>query len=220
MVVSRQRPALTRPCFNGAATLSLRKFKRLGNDARDSLKASMGPQLYRCGNTHCRIFCRRYLLASMGPQLYRCGNSHSFSVILRHMAVLQWGRNFIVAEILAAPPLLSWRHVRFNGAATLSLRKSMVYYGSINGTTSFNGAATLSLRKSIRRLLALVAALAASMGPQLYRCGNWRFKLQTVTRHLASMGPQLYRCGNRGRFHQGADIKNRFNGAATLSLRK
>ena len=39
-----------RSCFNGAATLSLRKPVALAPDPDVYLRASMGPQLYRCGN--------------------------------------------------------------------------------------------------------------------------------------------------------------------------
>ena len=35
----------------------------------------------------------------MGPQLYRCGNMARERQFGRELAVLQWGRNFIVAEI-------------------------------------------------------------------------------------------------------------------------
>ena len=109
---------------------------------------------------------------------------------------------------------------RFNGAATLSLRKCGTRKGSSSGTTSFNGAATLSLRKFLPssmlsfisrtlqwgrnfivaetygRRQAITDQPSASMGPQLYRCGNLLVASQLVFRLAASMGPQLYRCGN------------------------
>ena len=34
----------------------------------------------------------------MGPQLYRCGNVVDFLGVVRPQKLLQWGRNFIVAE--------------------------------------------------------------------------------------------------------------------------
>ena len=114
---------------------------------------------------------------------------------------------------------------RFNGAATLSLRKCA--YITTNGTQamSFNGAATLSLRKyaayrfskAVRDFMLqwgrnfIVAEIrqdpvdggccyyAASMGPQLYRCGNSQHHHNRGGGRIASMGPQLYRCGNRNR---------------------
>ena len=63
------------------------------------------------------------------------------------MYMLQWGRNFIVAEM---------------------------------------------------RLIACqrVDTGRASMGPQLYRCGNAADAAQGAGQACASMGPQLYRCGN------------------------
>ena len=93
--------------FNGAATL------RCGNDTSEAHVqigiASMGPQLYRCGNPdrHRRLYrCPDAVLkASMGPQLYRCGNERpraSMGPLYRcvyALALLQWGRNFIVAEM-------------------------------------------------------------------------------------------------------------------------
>ena len=36
--------------------------------------------------------------ASMGPQLYRCGNDSSVGSVIGLYSALQWGRNFIVAE--------------------------------------------------------------------------------------------------------------------------
>ena len=76
-------------------------------------RASMGPQLYRCGNVTERAasmgpqLCRcgngdpslSACCASMGPQLYRCGNLAVVSTVPTRHEPLQWGRNFIVAEI-------------------------------------------------------------------------------------------------------------------------
>ena len=59
----------------------------------------MGPQLYRCGNEAIFHYRQTRRSASMGPQLYRCGNSHDRQRKAFRDAVLQWGRNFIVAEI-------------------------------------------------------------------------------------------------------------------------
>ena len=110
--------------FNGAATLSLRKQKILIGQGYERLAAlqwgrnfivaetrrrsdiagsiglaSMGPQLYRCGNMPYRdTALERGFLASMGPQLYRCGNKKKAGIALAGQIQLQWGRNFIVAE--------------------------------------------------------------------------------------------------------------------------
>ena len=85
--------------FNGAATLSLRKCPYQVVDRSPLIHASMGPQLYRCGNVCSGCTCRALPVASMGPQLYRCGNESKTSHYKRGLWTLQWGRNFIVAEI-------------------------------------------------------------------------------------------------------------------------
>ena len=59
----------------------------------------MGPQLYRCGNVLQRSVWSDGMGASMGPQLYRCGNELKDNYIVELEEELQWGRNFIVAEI-------------------------------------------------------------------------------------------------------------------------
>ena len=83
----------------------------------------MGPQLYRCGNSADAQGALPGRVASMGPQLYRCGNFLSdqrrispmmgfngaatlslrkFTWLVRgleRICMLQWGRNFIVAEM-------------------------------------------------------------------------------------------------------------------------
>ena len=132
----------------------------------------------------------------MGPQLYRCGNLRVATIMTPSMAVLQWGRNFIVAEI-AIPMKAAAATPSFNGAATLSLRKSVQVVCQATGRHSgFNGAATLSLRKCIRMRPMCLLSTGASMGPQLYRCGNAGGLRLPFLGRAASMGPQLYRCGN------------------------
>ena len=59
----------------------------------------MGPQLYRCGNLKEISERAEGIDASMGPQLYRCGNDPAAGPVALGMLALQWGRNFIVAEI-------------------------------------------------------------------------------------------------------------------------
>ena len=121
---------------------------------------------------------------------------------------------------LTSRGLLILSDYSFNGAATLSLRKNLWCRGLDELLCCFNGAATLSLRKlvAISRRRARVVVLqwgrnfivaetrrnnahhwrkcAASMGPQLYRCGNGAADQKDAGKLLASMGPQLYRCGN------------------------
>ena len=159
----------------------------------------MGPQLYRCGNNclSCRswLSCPRFngaatlslrkpckgevlgrLLmdsASMGPQLYRCGNGNPALWDVHVIWLLQWGRNFIVAETSKIVCAGTHGVICFNGAATLSLRKlelpflvpsvaSVLQWGRNfivaetrivirrrAPSSCFNGAATLSLRKHV-----------------------------------------------------------------------
>ena len=97
---------------------------------------------------------------------------------------------------------------RFNGAATLSLRKYARATERRPQRTRFNGAATLSLRKSAIPSDDYTVD-NASMEPQLYRCGN-KARLSDVYRHIvASMEPQLYRCGNvfDQRWSRSADMR-------------
>ena len=62
--------------------------------------------------------------------------------------------------------------------------------------------------------------MGASMGPQLYRCGNVLQRSVWSDGMGASMGPQLYRCGNTACANSLGSHTTRFNGAAILSLRK
>ena len=256
----------------------------------------MGPQLYRCGNLsnkplgpampYLLQWGRNFIVAEISSldvlgisrsmlqwgrnfivaeiiRAYRMAQStmHSFNgaatLSLRKsfldcpytffVSALQWGRNFIVAEIRSLIRAHHTTRLCFNGAATLSLRKS-VRHGTASPCTviRFNGAATLSLRKYTLTLSSIMHRSYASMGPQLYRCGNPQVPCPSQGQNRASMGPQLYRCGNDtvlgrtvaplallqwGRNFIVAEIwiyvgiNQRsvlagFNGAATLSLRK
>ena len=134
--------------FNGAATLSLRKFQGSKKVPSRTRNASMGPQLYRCGNLQLSKKSKHISRgASMGPQLYRCGNHCVCECVIRAKK-LQWGRNFIVAEIrpplvgsLPFLPLLQW------GRNFIVAEMEAARYDSRKILESFNGAATLSLRK-------------------------------------------------------------------------
>ena len=186
---------LTGRCFNGAATLSLRKRGCFSGNRRQNTITSMGPQLYRCGNL---IHAARYgalRVASMGPQLYRCGNAsirqkqstwwHSFNgaatLSLRKpvtyaaagptYTLLQWGRNFIVAETptrLAKSKLLimlQWGR-NFIVAETPANPLSDALHPMLQWGRNFIVAETEHVRRRPHR------HAVASMGPQLYRCGN------------------------------------------------
>ena len=165
--------------------------------------ASMGPQLYRCGNLSSSIRACRSWIASMGPQLYRCGNQK---------------RNRLPEQSLFC----------FNGAATLSLRKLTM--GDIDRTmyALLQWGRNFIVAEMYMKMMDVFAQKVASMGPQLYRCGNSRARhsryvmgsvlqwgrnfivaeinhaLPLATHlSLASMGPQLYRCGNTNSDNKG-----------------
>ena len=115
------------PRFNGAATLSLRKCLQLEKD----LERGTHPLQWGRNFIVAEMCSRRpgynwsggrSYQASMEPQLYRCGNGKAALVTIGG-GLLQWGRNFIVAEMQD-------------------------------------------------QLAGSRATSQASMGPQLYRCGN------------------------------------------------
>ena len=161
------------------------------------------------------------------------------------MFALQWGRNFIVAETSRPGRNPQTRRTRFNGAATLSLRKPInaslfaVKYCSLQWGRNFIVAETRPSRNIAAK------QFSASMGPQLYRCGNLCADLVPQVRRGAlqwgrnfivaetwdvSRAPMLVLRLQWGRNFIVAetrlpwhDIRHecvRFNGAATLSLRK
>ena len=108
---------------------------------------------------------------------------------------LQWGHNFTVVEIWQNDGDKGISVEGFNGATTLQLWKFDVHRGKLTN-------------------------LQASMGPQLYSCGN---KFTASSQHgykRASMGPQLYSCGNCVQRKRGLNKFIRFNGATTLQLWK
>ena len=134
-------------CFNGAATLSLRKLVARGRQILLQAGASMGPQFYRCGNVSPGLVDEIAVPASMGPQLYRCGNEIAKYPHTYIANLLQWGRNFIVAETEGLAPL-------GDGVPLASMGPQLYRCGNMSSgvptsrhTLCFNGAATLSLRK-------------------------------------------------------------------------
>ena len=114
-----------------------------------------------------------------------------------HMDSLQWGRNFIVAEILKEQQHALRAKSCFNGAATLSLRKCQsipnhfVQFEPLQWGRNF-----IVAEIGYSGDYADGLYVQASMGPQLYRCGNPTHSREYYAQAGASMGPQLYRCGN------------------------
>ena len=186
-------------CFNGAATLSLRKRSRGGTNR---------PRPQSRFNGAATLSLRKLISdapAILGFHWLQWGRNFIVAETLAsvwawcRVSVLQWGRNFIVAETCLLSCSISARYACFNGAATLSLRKLHCHDVVWKNSDSFNGAATLSLRKPGKSYGACLARKVASMGPQLYRCGNFIAMMLSGKIAIASMGPQLYRCGNLAR---------------------
>ena len=118
-------PPMYFSCFNGAATLSLRKDGNILNAikriqvlqwGRNFIVAEIPNHFNPCGNAETLQWGRNFIvaeiqqkkikefvrtMASMGPQLYRCGNRIVNPMMYGILIELQWGRNFIVAEMLA-----------------------------------------------------------------------------------------------------------------------
>ena len=230
--------------------------------------ASMGPQLYRCGNAdHKRATCERRCsfngaatlslrksVPGLGLRVPARGFNGAATLSLRKCSAmgyvccltikLQWGRNFIVAEMSHTSCGSTRRCPSFNGAATLSLRKwrhrpqqglkrhaSMgpQLYRCGNSQFPIDAPVVIVLLQWGRNFIVAEIyriirpgrrRIPASMGPQLYRCGNRGNRHQPGTGNGASMGPQLYRCGNVTLAGFGGGLYICFNGAATLSLRK
>ena len=84
----------------------------------------------------------------MGPQLYRCGNHWHSRYDPGVSPVLQWGRNFIVAETRA--------------------------YGidAQAGTGTLQWGRNFIVAETLKVSFSVWLFRIASMGPQLYRCGN------------------------------------------------
>ena len=232
--------------FNGAATLSLRKCQAADMQGLQAILASMGPQLYRCGNKpllmphlyvllrfngaatlslrkfaeytvtlvserrlqwgrnfivaemwqHWNSYTLRVIRASMGPQLYRCGNQGPNTSSCIQNYTLQWGRNFIVAEICRIGDTL-------HTFDRLQWGRNFIV-------------AEMGLGRCLQ-----VGMGHASMGPQLYRCGNFIASIRRPTSiSLLQWGRNFIVAEiGRGRLRR-ARGRRRFNGAATLSLRK
>ena len=159
----------------------------------------------------------------MGPQLYRCGNTVTVPANVSDVGLLQWGRNFIVAETRLAQtrkPLVMDR--RFNGAATLSLRKRRDKRGMPAPHNGFNGAATLSLRKRLPTPATMTGAPMCFNGAATLSLRK-PADLKIAKDHAAGLqwGRNFIVAETPHPRQVPAPVRvQRFNGAATLSLRK
>ena len=205
--------------FNGAATLSLRKF--LG-----ALRSASSASSFNGAATLSLRKCQ----TRPDTSLRQCCFNGAATLSLRkleskHFAVcgkcgLQWGRNFIVAEIF----LLGFRHffhvVASMGPQLYRCGNKECLYKDNEGFNYASMGPQLYRCGNHRWHHTQYTPHAASMGPQLYRCGNSEVGGDGEAPVGASMGPQLYRCGNPAHGRRDNPPKHRFNGAATLSLRK
>ena len=112
----------------------------------------MEPQLFSCGLLYMSIHIGAIRKASMEPQLFSCGLriqnvpvwqmqesfngaatfqlriAQKFRGIKKGTFLLQWSRNFSVADCSANELLRRKVHGRFNGAATFQLRIANIFF--------------------------------------------------------------------------------------------
>ena len=180
----------------------------------------------------------------MGPQLCSCGNAPAQTCCIMSYSSFNGAATLQLRKLLVGCDSDS-AYDRFNGAATLQLRKPLPKGGTSIKWTALQWGRNFAVAETGDSPTQAGIALAASMGPQLCSCGN-REKL--ITRKvpyrelqwgrnfavaetgadpptsdrpsLASMGPQLCSCGNSEQPNMVHQSRRRFNGAATLQLRK
>ena len=148
----RKSPTGSGPCcgassFNGAATLSLRKFV-----PRE-----------RCSH------CNTSFNGAATLSLRKC---EEFQQQTSTYKALQWGRSFIVAEMRPRTRRPQRTSSGFNGAATLSLRKCR---GGSHGPffpLPLQWGRNFIVAEISRSSFSVDVNCRASMGPQLYHCGN------------------------------------------------
>ena len=134
--------------------------------------------------------------ASMGPQLYRCGNKSSSDRVMSVLPLLQWGRNFIVAE------------TRVNSVDT-------------NLNTQLQWGRNFIVAETAPAPMSCFVRFGLQWGRNFIVAETYTPTFDPFNAYAASMGPQLYRCGNPCQARPlPPQPYHRFNGAATLSLRK
>ena len=161
------------PRFNGAATLSLRKLRLAPITLLRHRHASMGPQLYRCGNFTVHILIMRIICASMGPQLYRCGNISVAFIYASNRDLLQWGRNFIVAETLYRTAHLEDQRMASMGPQLYRCGNEAIACMSGFCIRLLQWGRNFIVAETATPVDCVATSSSASMGPQLYRCGNY-----------------------------------------------
>ena len=115
------QPAHDQFCFNGAATFQLRIAWKQYTVHNSHCNASMEPQLFSCGLFFNTALSYSEYDASMEPQLFSCGLMSEDDKSKDVASMLQWSRNFSVADCWQYDSV--WvGEPRFNGAATFQLR--------------------------------------------------------------------------------------------------
>ena len=182
--------------FNGAATLSLRKL------------------------LSCRQASARKFLLQWGRNFIVAETCMEDGKVTPE-ELLQWGRNFIVAETLARGRGLTWLSQLQWGRNFIVAETWSGGYSTGGQSGSFNGAATLSLRKLVfMDTMPLLHTSTLQWGRNFIVAETAYSLMGVIVRVMASMGPQLYRCGNYLIESRAKGSTLCFNGAATLSLRK
>ena len=181
--------------FNGAATLSLRKLTSQTEQemfgtrlqwGRNFIVAETGLSrgewvavgLLQWGRNFivAETYAMPFLLhvgqhASMGPQLYRCGNK-------------SWSR--------APFPLITC----FNGAATLSLRKRVIATSLALRKSVLQWGRNFIVAETSRMVVEFPLPVQLQWGRNFIVAETGQQRGSHLRESGASMGPQLYRCGN------------------------
>ena len=156
----------------------------------------MGPQLYRCGNANrCLRTCRRSPgfngAATLSLRKREAGEGNPAWPF-----VLQWGRNFIVAEIGWPRHTAARSPTSFNGAATLSLRKCENDTIDTDSITLLQWGRNFIVAEMYYNAVHGAMAWALQWGRNFIVAEIQDGRIPGVPHSQASMGPQLYRCGN------------------------
>src|ERR1035441_6134186 len=138
-----------------------------------------------------------------GAGMFLSRKYHAALFQLRHLTLLQWGRDVSIPEMLARIWALACR-LGFNGAGMFLSRKSDVPGCRKGGQESFNGAGMFLSRK-FRIGNDCDSAVRASMGPGCFYPGNGRRSTCWRTGHFTSMGPGCFYPGN-GAVHVGQAV--------------
>ncbi len=158
-------------CFNGAATLSLRRLRFGIFCWCIRFDTSMGPQLYRCGD----------MISTKGPRYFMsCFNG---------AATLSLRRRWSWTD--SAPQRIS-----FNGAATLSLRRHGCSCEGCSASRALQWGRNFIVAETAPYTTRFLLRFLLQWGrnfivAETLICWNRRSR-----RGQASMGPQLYRCGD------------------------